>query len=329
MADNDAEREVRELIERWAHAVHVGDLETVVADHAEDIVMFDVPPPQDGIRGLADYTAAWPPFFEFQASGACFDIVELDVTAGADVAFAHALLRCDTPEAVAARPDLRLRLTLGLRREEGRWVVAHEHHSFPDESHIVEEDQQAVRDVHRKWAEDTAAGDLDALVAPIADDIVSYEHGGSAGVRRHRRRPRGLPGRARGVAGVGALGDPGPPGRRRRRHRRLLGDRPHHARPRRRAGALPRHPGLPSDERGLVDDPPAPVVPRLTHAASPISWSVFSPRSTALPDASPRRVREDHHDDRRTGGRTAAVLLIAAGCFGNRSIRDAQGRGAP
>jgi uncharacterized protein (TIGR02246 family) len=132
MADNDAEREVRELIERWAHAVHVGDLETVVADHAEDIVMFDVPPPQEGIRGLADYTAAWPPFFEFQASGGCFDILELDVTAGADVAFAHALLRCDTPEAVAARPDIRLRLTLGLRREEGRWVVAHEHHSFPD-----------------------------------------------------------------------------------------------------------------------------------------------------------------------------------------------------
>lgn len=178
MADNDAEREIRELIERWAHAAHVGDLETVVADHAEDIVMFDVPPPQNGIRGLADYTAAWPPFFEFQVSGGCFDILELDVTAGADVAFAFALLRCDTPEAVAARPDLRLRLTLGLRREEDRWVVAHEHHSFPDESHVVEEDQRAVREVHRKWAEDTAAGDLDALLVPIADDIVSYEHEG-------------------------------------------------------------------------------------------------------------------------------------------------------
>jgi len=25
-----------------------------------------------------------------------------------------------------------LRLTLGLRKEDGRWVVAHEHHSFPD-----------------------------------------------------------------------------------------------------------------------------------------------------------------------------------------------------
>jgi ketosteroid isomerase-like protein len=52
--------------------VHSGDLNGVVADHSEDIVMFDVPPPEN-----------------------------------------------------------RLRLTLGLRKEEGRWVVADEHHSFP------------------------------------------------------------------------------------------------------------------------------------------------------------------------------------------------------
>ena len=51
--------------------------------------------------------------------------------AGADVAYAHALLRCGTPEELAKEPDRRLRLTPGLRRDDGRWVVAHEHHSFP------------------------------------------------------------------------------------------------------------------------------------------------------------------------------------------------------
>ena len=30
--------------------------------------------------------------------------------------------------------EIRLRLTLGLRKEGGRWTVAHEHHSFPDTS---------------------------------------------------------------------------------------------------------------------------------------------------------------------------------------------------
>jgi hypothetical protein len=28
-------------------------------------------------------------------------------------------------------PDNRLRLTIGLRKEGERWVVSHEHHSFP------------------------------------------------------------------------------------------------------------------------------------------------------------------------------------------------------
>jgi len=126
----DDVRQIRTLIETWAAAIHRGDLDTVLADHTDDIVMYDVPPPYDGVRGIDAYRETWPPFFEWQ-KGATFDIVELDVVAGDDVAYAYALLRCGTPEEHAAKPDNRLRLTLGLRKEQGRWVVAHEHHSFP------------------------------------------------------------------------------------------------------------------------------------------------------------------------------------------------------
>src|SRR5687768_13663025 len=128
----DDEEQIRTLIERWAAAVHRGDLNGVVADHSDDIVMFDVPPPYDGVRGIDAYRETWPPFFEWQAQGASFEIVSLEVTAGHDVAYAHALLRCGTQRELAAQPANRLRLTLGLRKEQGRWVVAHEHHSFPD-----------------------------------------------------------------------------------------------------------------------------------------------------------------------------------------------------
>jgi uncharacterized protein (TIGR02246 family) len=130
----DDQNEIREMIEQWAAAVHRGDLTTVLRDHADDIVMFDVPPPQEGVRGIEAYRETWPPFFEWQAQGAVFEIVSLDVTAGADVAFAYALLRCGSPEELAQRPDQRLRLTVGLRKKGGRWTVTHEHHSFPDSS---------------------------------------------------------------------------------------------------------------------------------------------------------------------------------------------------
>jgi hypothetical protein len=53
----------------------------------------------------------WPPFLQRQASGACFEILSLDVTAGEDVAFAHALVHCGTL-ANLERP------TIGLRKED-------------------------------------------------------------------------------------------------------------------------------------------------------------------------------------------------------------------
>jgi uncharacterized protein (TIGR02246 family) len=130
---DDATR-VRALIERWANAVHAGDLDGVLADHAADIVMFDVPPPEDGVRGIEAYRATWPPFFQWQRQGASFEIVSLHVTAGDDVAFAHALLRCGTPEELKQDPARRLRLTIGLRKQHGRWAVTHEHHSFTDKT---------------------------------------------------------------------------------------------------------------------------------------------------------------------------------------------------
>jgi uncharacterized protein (TIGR02246 family) len=124
------EATIRELVTRWVGAVAACDLEGVVADHADSIVMFDVPPPYDGIRGLEDYRESWPPFFEYIRSGAVFALRELDVTAGDDVAFAHGLLRCGTDKEFAVNPDNRLRLTMGLRKQDDRWLITHEHHSF-------------------------------------------------------------------------------------------------------------------------------------------------------------------------------------------------------
>ena len=128
------EDQIRTLIERWAEAVHAGDMDGVLADHAHDILMFDVPPPYEGVRGIDDYRDTWPGFFELQRRGAAFEIVSLEITAGDDVAFAHALLRCGTRLELEANPANRLRLTLGLRKDGGRWIVTHEHHSFPDTS---------------------------------------------------------------------------------------------------------------------------------------------------------------------------------------------------
>jgi uncharacterized protein (TIGR02246 family) len=128
VSDDD---EIRDLIVGWVNGVCDRDLAAVLARHDPDVVMFDVPPPYRGIRGIDEYRESWAPFFEWLDQGAVFELIELDVVAGADVAFAYALLRCGTPADFDANPDKRLRVTIGLRKRDDRWVVTHEHHSFP------------------------------------------------------------------------------------------------------------------------------------------------------------------------------------------------------
>jgi ketosteroid isomerase-like protein len=126
------EADIRTLITRWVDAIEGTDLDAVVANHSDDIVMFDVPPPYNGIRGMNAYRESWPPFFDFIRSGATFELLELNVDAGENVAFAYGLLRCAGEKELAKNPDNRLRLTMGLRKVDGQWLIAHEHHSFPD-----------------------------------------------------------------------------------------------------------------------------------------------------------------------------------------------------
>jgi ketosteroid isomerase-like protein len=127
-----ADSDIRSLVADWVAAIQSRDLEGVLLQHDPGIVMFDVPPPYLGVRGLNDYRDSWGPFFDWlRSSDAVFELDELNVEAGSDVGFAYGLLRCGTPADLATNPDSRLRLTLGLRKVGDQWIVVHEHHSFP------------------------------------------------------------------------------------------------------------------------------------------------------------------------------------------------------
>src|SRR5687768_2342288 len=106
MADDKAD--IQALIERWAKSVQGGDMDGILADHSDDVVMFDVPPPNDGAHGIDAYRETWKPFFNVvkdQPGSFVFEIASVDVTAGEDVAFAHALLRCGPRASIEADPD--------------------------------------------------------------------------------------------------------------------------------------------------------------------------------------------------------------------------------
>jgi uncharacterized protein (TIGR02246 family) len=124
------EAAIRELVESWARAVRVKDLDGILANHSTDMLMFDVPPPLQS-KGIEAYKKTWELFFSWSNDPVVFDIKDMNIIAGSDVAFVAALVRCAGTEKNGERIELEFRLTIGLRRIGDQWIVLHEHHSIP------------------------------------------------------------------------------------------------------------------------------------------------------------------------------------------------------
>ena len=124
------EAQIRALIEQWSKAVRDENRAAIRADHDADILMFDVPPPFLS-RGLDAYMATWETFFASAEKPVSFAFHDVEVTCGADVAFATAVGRCVNIDTNGKREPLEFRLTMGLRKIDRKWRVMHEHHSLP------------------------------------------------------------------------------------------------------------------------------------------------------------------------------------------------------
>jgi uncharacterized protein (TIGR02246 family) len=124
MARTSNKTQIRMLIGKWARAARAKDMAGVLANHTDDIVMFDVPMPLQS-RGMKQYQKTWKLFFDHSPGGSgSFDVTELRIVASESVAYCHALVKVS---------GAKVRVTIGLRKEPGRWLIAHEHHSYPIE----------------------------------------------------------------------------------------------------------------------------------------------------------------------------------------------------
>jgi ketosteroid isomerase-like protein len=133
LADSATEEaRITSLLEAWADAVRRHDMAGILAHHAPDIIMFDVPPPLQ-CKGIKAYEMTWGLLFQYHKPGAAFDIREVAVTAGEDVAFAAVVMFCGPNSSKNPADDdgFLFRLTVGLRKIGGEWRIAHEHHSVP------------------------------------------------------------------------------------------------------------------------------------------------------------------------------------------------------
>jgi ketosteroid isomerase-like protein len=121
---------IRKQIEEWAEAVRAKEIGRITAGHSDNILLFDVVEPLQ-LRGIDAYKASWEKqFFPWYGEDGTFELHDLEVHAGVTAAFCTSLITCSGTEN-GKKVQFTIRLTVGLEKVNGKWIVMHEHHSEP------------------------------------------------------------------------------------------------------------------------------------------------------------------------------------------------------
>jgi uncharacterized protein (TIGR02246 family) len=122
------EGEIRALIDDWTEAIRDKNVEGVLAHYVPDSLTFDLAPPLISRGADAQGLQAW---FATWRGPLGYEVRDLAITAGVDVAFCHSLNRLSGTKTDGEQADVWFRLTLGLRKLGGAWRIAHQHESVP------------------------------------------------------------------------------------------------------------------------------------------------------------------------------------------------------
>ena len=124
------ETAIRGQIEKVIDGLRAKDLEALREPYASDVVSFDVEPPLQHV-GIEAKLANWARVFQvFETVD--YELRELTLTIGGDVAFGHAFGRLSgTMKNGVATAGMWVRVTYGLRRIDGTWRIAHDQVSVP------------------------------------------------------------------------------------------------------------------------------------------------------------------------------------------------------
>lgn len=131
--------EVRAVLEEWATATRQNRKEDILKNHALNLVIFDVLPPMK-YESAESYKRSWEEWQPQTQGEAIFNLENLTITTGSNVAFAHGFIRCGgtLPDGKTFQ-DL-VRATFCLMKVNGLWLIQHQHVSKPYQHPAAQEE---------------------------------------------------------------------------------------------------------------------------------------------------------------------------------------------
>jgi uncharacterized protein (TIGR02246 family) len=126
----DDETQIRVLIDATVRACRAKDAEALVADYSDDVVAYDLIDPlrYSSRKEVAARARQWLESFQ---GPVVYELHDVEVVAGQDVAFCHGLNHVVGTQGEGQKIDMWWRQTLCLQKVAGKWQVTHAHSSVP------------------------------------------------------------------------------------------------------------------------------------------------------------------------------------------------------
>lgn len=124
--------EIRALYDQWAKAFEARDIDGIMALYAPGnaIIAYDVVPPLQ-YKGWDAYRQDYLQFLDQYDGPVHVEYRDLRILSSGDVGFIHGLERFTGKMKNGQQSDLWLRVTSGVRKIHGKWLIVHDHVSVP------------------------------------------------------------------------------------------------------------------------------------------------------------------------------------------------------
>jgi len=124
------EAAIQGLLDDCIRSLRDKNIEGVMSIYSQEVVSFDIVPPLRYI-GADAFRKVWEEVFLVYQGPIDYEIHDLTITVGDDVAFTHSLNRISGTLSNGQKTDLWLRWTAGFRRINGTWLIVLNHNSVP------------------------------------------------------------------------------------------------------------------------------------------------------------------------------------------------------
>ena len=126
------EADVNASVQHLVAAVNAKDLNGIMAYYSPDesLFVFDALPPRQYV-GPAAYRKNWEGFLAAYPGAIHAEVTDWKTETEGSLAYGHGIFRITGPDKDGMPLDLTLRVTDVYRKANGKWLVVHEHVSWP------------------------------------------------------------------------------------------------------------------------------------------------------------------------------------------------------